>query len=77
MSETSASLQNPYWAPIYSQEVLFSEDQLKTHIHHPKNTNLTEDKIARSGKLNSVDINYFDRQNTTLNPLKHRFPFFY
>ncbi len=77
MSETSAPFQNPAWAPIYSQEILFSEDLLKNHIKHPKNTNLTEEKIARSGKLNSVDINYFDRQNKALEPLKKHFPYFY
>ncbi|MHA1675217.1 MAG: hypothetical protein ACTSYI_16525 [Promethearchaeota archaeon] len=77
MSETSASFQSPNWAPIYSQEVLFSEDQLKTYITHPKSTNLKEEKIVRSGKLNSKDINFFDRGNESLKLLKKRFPYFY
>lgn len=77
LSEMNASLQSPNWTPIYSQEILFSEDQLKNNITHPKNVKLTDEKIARSGKLNSIDINYFDRENEAMKHLKKRFPFFY
>lgn len=77
VSATTQTLQNPNWKPIYSQEILFTQDQLKNYIGKPKDQNLKERRIARIGKLDSVEINYFNEPSKALKPLRDLFPFFY
>ncbi|MHA1776907.1 MAG: hypothetical protein DRO88_01360 [Promethearchaeia archaeon] len=77
MSQSTSELQNSFWKPIFSQEIILPEDQLKTYIVHPKQSNPMKQQIARTGKVDSVDLNYFDPEQTVLESVKKRFPFFY
>jgi len=70
-------MQTSNWTPIYSQEVFICEDMMRTHISHPKNKKLSDEKIVRSGKLNLLEINYFDPENKTRKLLKKYYPYFY
>ncbi|WP_457557299.1 hypothetical protein [Candidatus Harpocratesius sp.] len=77
MSLSIREIQNPSWIPIFSQEILCPEDQLKVHIKHPSKANPKDCYVARKGKVNTIEFNHFDEKSEALKSLKERFPFFY
>lgn len=77
MSQSADSFQSPYWKPVFSQEILLPEDQLKTYVTPPDQAYPMKQKSARIGMIDAIDLNYFDPKSEALKPYKQRFPFFY